>query len=86
MTEIVLLTKDDCRLCDQAKATLVRLDGSYELTVREVRLESDEGTGLALQAGVPFPPVLFLDGKPFSYGRVSERKLRKALDGSATPA
>jgi len=27
-----------------------------------------------------FPPGLFLDGEPFSYGRPSERKLRKALE------
>ncbi len=26
-----------------------------------------------------FPPGLFLDGEPFSYGRPSERKLRKVL-------
>ena len=86
MIEIVLLTKDDCQLCDQAKATLGRLAEDYELLVREVGLESDEGRGLALEARAPIARVLFLDGRSFSYGRASERKLRKALDGNTIRA
>lgn len=27
-----------------------------------------------------FPPGIFLDGEPFSYGRPSERKLRRELE------
>jgi glutaredoxin len=77
--QVVLLTKDDCDFCEQAKAVLERVRGELELDVSEVRLESDEGRRLALASGVPFPPVVFLDGRPFSYGRLSERKLRKAL-------
>lgn len=81
MTEIVILTKGDCSLCEQAKDVLARLAGEYgyELAVREVALDSEEGRRLALEARAPFPPVVFLDGRPFSYGRLSERQLRKAL-------
>ena len=79
MTEIVLLTKEDCHFCDQAKDVLTRLRDEYALRVREVALESDEGRGLALQSSAPFPPVVFVNGETFSYGRLSERKLRKAL-------
>ena len=86
MIEILLLTKGDCQLCDQAKATLRRLARDYGLSVREVELESEEGGRLALEAEAPFPPVLFLGGQPFSYGRISERKLRKALAGNTIRA
>ena len=79
MTEIVLLTKDDCDLCGQAKETLERLSDEFDLQVREIALDSSEGAELALDAGAPFPPVVFVDGRPFSYGRLSERKLRKTL-------
>ena len=79
MTEVVLLTKEDCHFCEQAKDVLVRLRGEYDLHVREVALESDEGRSLALEAAAPFPPVVLLNGATFSYGRLSERKLRKAL-------
>ncbi len=79
MTEVVLLTKEDCHFCEQAKDVLARLVGEYALRVREVTLDSDEGRSLVLQSAAPFPPVLFLNGETFSYGRLSERKLRKAL-------
>ena len=79
MTEVVLLTKDDCDLCEHAKAALGRLGEEFELHVREVSLDSGEGAELARDANAPFPPVVFVDGRPFSYGRLSERKLRKVL-------
>ena len=79
MTDVVLLTKKDCHLCEQAKDVLTRLRGEYDLHLREVALESEEGESLALRAKAPFPPVVFVNGETFSYGRLSERKLRKAL-------
>lgn len=79
MTTVVLLTKEGCHFCEQAKGVLGRLQGEYELDVRELPLESDEGRELAERSGALFPPVLIVDGEPFSYGRLSERKLRKAL-------
>lgn len=79
MTEVVLLTKEDCDYCDQAKGVLARLAPELGLHVRELPLESSEGRELAEGSGALFPPVLFLDGRPFSYGRLSERRLRKAL-------
>jgi len=79
VTEIVLLTTSECNFCEQAKEALGRLANEYPLEVREVALDSEEGRRLAAAAGAPFPPVVFVDGSPFSYGRLSERKLRKAL-------
>lgn len=75
----MLLTKDECHFCDEAKRVLARLADDDQLAFREVRLDSEEGRELATSAGVPFPPVVFLDGECFSYGRLSERKLRRAL-------
>lgn len=79
MTDILLLTKEDCHFCEQAKAVLERLGQDYDLRVRELQLESEEGRTLAARSGALFPPVVFLNGEAFSYGRLSERKLRKAL-------
>ena len=77
--EVVLLTKEDCHFCEQAKEVLRRLAGESELSVSEVPLDSEQGRALALRSGALFPPVVFLNGETFSYGRLSERKLRKAL-------
>ena len=79
MRDVVLLTKDECHFCDEAKRVLTRFADDGQLAFRDVRLDSEEGRQLAKDAGVPFPPVVFLDGEYFSYGRLSERKLRKAL-------
>ncbi len=86
--QITLLTRADCTFCEQAKEMLARLAREYPITVAPVDLETPEGERLALRSGVLFPPGLFLDGAPFSYGRVSERKLRRALESrlvAATP-
>ncbi len=78
--EAVLLTQAACRLCDQAKETLDRLALEYGLSVATVDLGSPEGEALAEQGGIMFPPGVFLGGEPFSYGRLSERKLRRELE------
>lgn len=79
-TEILLLTQRDCASCDQAKSVLERLAAEYPLAVREHDLDSPEGRAAAERAGVLFPPGVLLDGGAFSYGRLSERRLRRELD------
>ncbi|MGH3665140.1 MAG: glutaredoxin family protein [Egibacteraceae bacterium] len=78
--DVLLLTQDQCSSCDDAKAVLERLAGEYPLSVATLELASDEGRDLAARGGVLFPPGVFLDGQPFTYGRLSERKLRRELD------
>ena len=79
MTEVVLLTKGECEFCEQAKEVLARLQPELGLDVREVALGSAEGKALAAGSGALFPPVLIVSGRPLFYGRLSEKRLRKAL-------
>ncbi|WP_131746777.1 glutaredoxin family protein [Frankia sp. Cppng1_Ct_nod] len=76
---VTLLTQADCTLCDHAKAVLARVARDHPLTVEEVTLDSDAGRTLAAQAGMLFAPGVLVDGAPFSYGRLSERRLRRTL-------
>lgn len=76
---ITLLTQPDCRLCEHAKQVLERVGRDHPLRVTEIDLRSTEGERLAVDAGVAFAPGILLNEKPFAYGRVSERKLRKTL-------
>jgi glutaredoxin len=78
--EITLLTQDDCAFCDIAKEVLRRLGDEYPLRVTEIDVASDRGQQLARTAGVLFAPGVLVDGAPFSYGRPSERRLRRTLD------
>ncbi len=78
--QITLLTQPSCSMCTHAKSVLHRLEQEYRLSIQELDLASADGQQLAARAGVMFAPGLLLDGQPFSFGRVSERKLRRALD------
>ncbi len=79
MTAITLLTQTDCVLCEHAKKVLARVGEDYPLEVTEVDLASERGRALAAQARVQFAPGVLVDGRPFGYGRLSERRLRRAL-------
>lgn len=78
--EVILLTQENCAFCDQAKEMLDRLSSEYPISVSTLDLSMPEGQALAGRGGVMFPPGIFLDGEPFSYGRPSEKKLRRELD------
>ena len=78
--EVLLLTQEHCGFCAQAKELLDRLSGEYQLSVTTLDLNSPEGQALAMRGGVLFPPGIFIDGEPFSYGRPSERKLRLEIE------
>jgi len=75
-----LLTQEHCGFCAQAKETLDRLVVEYGLSVSTLDLGSPEGEALAVRGGLLFPPGIFLDGELFSYGRLSERKLRREIE------
>lgn len=78
--EILLLTQENCHFCDRAKELLDRLASEYSFSLSTLELNSPDGQALAEQNGILFPPGLFIDGEPFSYGRPSEGKLRKELN------
>ena len=78
--DVLLLTQDNCAFCEQAKDILARLSTEYPLTVATLDLNSAEGQELAMRSGVLFPPGIFLDGEAFSYGRPSERKMRREIE------
>jgi glutaredoxin len=80
MVQVLLLTQERCGFCTQAKEILSRLAVEYGFTVSMLDLESPEGEALAVRSGILFPPGIFLDGEPFSYGRPSERRLRREIE------
>lgn len=83
MTEITILTQASCAFCDQAKKILSGLSEDHSLEIREVSLETEDGRELAGRTGVMFAPGILINGKLFSYGRLSEKKLRSHLTHSA---
>lgn len=84
-TVVTLLTQEDCGFCHDAEEILARLSTPYGFEVVKLDLETPQGRELATKAGVLFPPGLLIDGEPFSYGRLSERRLRRKLDARRDP-
>ena len=78
--QITLLTQSSCGFCDHAKEVLSRVGRDYPLRITEIDLTGEEGQRLAVGAGVLFAPGVLVDGESFSFGRLSERKLRHTLD------
>lgn len=79
MRKVTLLTKAECELCEHAKVVLERVRADLPFHVEILSMDSQEGRDLAQQCRVLFPPGVLIDGQPFSYGRLSERRLRRAL-------
>src|SRR6266852_9962374 len=90
--QVVLLTQKDCAFCTHANELLDRLSAEFGFTVSTLDVSTPEGEALAVRSGILFPPGIFLDGEAFSYGRLSERKLRQELErrrkagGEQTPS
>ncbi len=85
MIAITLLTQEDCAHCQHAKTVLDRVGVDYPLSVEVLDLRTPQGDALARNAGAWFAPIVLVGGKPFSHGRLSERKLRRELDRQASP-
>ena len=78
-TTVTVLTAPACKLCDHATEILGRVAQEHDLAVETVSVESERGRQLMVEHAVAFPPGVLIDGHAFSYGRLSERKLRREL-------
>ena len=85
VVRVTLLTAPDCELCEHAKAVLDRIGRDYDLEVAECSTKTEEGKEFMVRHRVPFPPGVLIDGEAFSYGRLSERKLRRELAARDAP-
>ncbi len=77
--DLTLVVAEECSLCEHAKKVLDSLRHDYRLRVNEVKLESEEGRLLGQLHPLLFPPILLYGDRVLSYGRLSERRLRKEL-------
>jgi glutaredoxin len=78
--DVLLLIQDQCHFCNMAKEILDRLSREYQFTLSTLNLNTDEGQALAEQNGILFAPGLFINGAPISYGRPSEKRLRREFE------
>jgi hypothetical protein len=78
MSEVVVYSRPDCHLCEEALAKIVSLHGEgYRFELREVDIESDEGLLRRLLERIP---VVEVDGEPVSELVLDISALRVRLD------
>ena len=78
MTDLTLLTRDGCRLCDKMKAVVSRVQYAHPLILREVDISTRPE--LKRRFGTEIP-VLLRGDDVIARHRVTERELLEALRG-----
>ena len=80
--QVTVLSAPHCELCEHAKKVLAEVSADYDIEILVISDESEEGRALMMEHMVAFPPGVLLDGNLFSFGRLSERRLRRQLEHS----
>jgi hypothetical protein len=68
-----------CHFCDDARAVLDELARDYPIFVELVDAESGPGRELLEAHRAPMFPLVLVDGRFFSFGRLPRKKLIKLL-------
>lgn len=82
MHVVTVLTKSNCDNCVRARDILHRLSTELGFTVELIDIETATGSCLAREHGVMFAPGVLVDGRLSTYGRPSERRLRRDIEAS----
>jgi glutaredoxin len=75
--EIVVYSKPDCHLCEEAMATLRRVQREFAFALRELDITADEQLHRAYFERIP---VIVLNGEELCEYHVSEALLRERLE------
>ncbi|MFZ0064152.1 MAG: glutaredoxin family protein [Pyrinomonadaceae bacterium] len=76
MTKVVIYSKPECHLCDEAKAAIQAADCEGQYTLEEVNIETDPDLRRRYRYDIP---VITLDGVEAFRHRVSPEQFREAL-------
>ena len=71
MVRVLLVTSEGCKPCSRVKRVLKELQAEMpDLTVDEVDYYSPDGSKLAMENWITYPPAVFIEGKLFEKGKV----------------
>lgn len=82
MTEVTLIGKPDCHLCEDARAVVATVLGDFgdSVTLTELSILDDPAL---LEQYVEEIPVVLIDGRVHNIWRVDPERLRSALEEAA---
>jgi glutaredoxin len=76
MYNVTIYSKKECHLCDIAKKELESIQREFDFSIKEVDIEKDK---LAFEKFRYMIPVVEVDGKVISTGRVNKKKIKDIL-------
>lgn len=77
--QITLVSGPGCHFCHDARDALDEIALDFPIEVHEVDLRSPAGLALAQRHGAAMSPLVLLDGRFVSAGRLPRKKLRMLL-------
>lgn len=77
--QVTVVHASACHYCDDAIQALVQLAATWPLDVMVVELDSTEGALLVARHRPAMNPLVLIDGRYFSSGRLPRKKLLKVL-------
>lgn len=76
---VVVVTAPACHFCEEATEHLAEVAARHSLDLREVEITSPEGARLVAEHRPALNPLVLVDGRFFSAGRLPRRKLDALL-------
>ena len=76
---VVVVTAPACHFCEEATEHLAEVAARHPLDIREVEITSPEGARLVAEHRPALNPLVLVDGRFFSAGRLPRRKLDALL-------
>lgn len=78
--KVTLVHSEACHYCDDAGAVLAEFAREFPLDIRLVALDSPEGEEAVAAHRPAMSPLVLIDGRYFSAGRLPRKRLRALLD------
>jgi glutaredoxin len=79
---VTVLVTTGCHYCEDARGELTARADRGDLELKVVSVDSEQGRALQATHRPSMFPLVLVDGKPFSVGRLPRRKLDRALASS----
>ena len=80
MVRVLLVTSEGCKPCTRVKRILSELQTQmHSLIVETVDLTSPDGTKLALENQILYPPAVFIEGKLFGKGKIDVDRMVESI-------
>ncbi|HWJ80623.1 MAG TPA: glutaredoxin family protein [Nocardioides sp.] len=84
--QVTVVESEACHFCADAQEALAEIARDHPLAIETVDVRSPRGSALMQRHRATMSPLVLVDGRFFSNGRLPRRKLRKLLEARPAPS